>query len=145
MTLTLNQHTKFIGLCIDSEDPLKDLDATWAHLKERDKWEKPDGTTDEQVLFMTTCMETWIAADRNALSEHFGQHLQGAALPPLNNLESRPRHDVQEKLFHATRRCRNFYTKGKRSFEILGKLNPEELKKRLPSFVRICRILSERL
>lgn len=27
-------------------------------------WDPPTGATDNQVLLMTTCMETWIVADR---------------------------------------------------------------------------------
>ena len=46
----------FVGLWIDSEDPMADIKATWSHLKTRDNWDKPDGATDEQVLLMTACM-----------------------------------------------------------------------------------------
>jgi hypothetical protein len=71
--------------------------------------------------------------------------LQDSALPPLNSLEARPRHGVQDKLMHATRNCANPYAKGKRSFEVLGKLNTNVLASYLPSFVRVRRILSARL
>jgi hypothetical protein len=135
----------FVALWIDSEDPLADLEAAWTHLQARDQWAQPSGAIDEQVLFMTTCMETWLVADRAALNEHFGNNLQDSALPPLNNLESRNRHDVQDKLMHATRGCSNAYAKGQRSFEVLGKLNSDVLKQHLPSFVRVCRILNSRL
>ncbi len=37
------------------------------------------------------------------------------------------------------------YAKGKRSFEILEKLDPAVLKQHLPSFVRVDRILKEKL
>jgi len=57
----------FVAMLIDSEDPLKNVEKTWEHLKIRDGWEKPSKARDEQVLFMTTCMETWIVADRGAL------------------------------------------------------------------------------
>jgi len=135
----------FVALWIDSEDPLADLEASWKHLLTRDRWAQPADAKDEQVLFMTTCMETWFVADRAALLTHFGQKLQQAALPPLNNLEDRLRHDVQDRLTHATRECSNPYAKGKRSFEILGKLAPAILVQHLPSFVRTRRILNTRL
>jgi hypothetical protein len=135
----------FVALWIDSEAPLADLEAAWKHLWERDHWPQPAGATDDQVLFMTTCMETWFVADRSALEAHFGNDLQGSALPPLEDLESRHRHDVQDKLMHATCNCSNAYAKGKRSFEILGKLSPAALAKHLPSFVRARRILNARL
>jgi len=135
----------YIALLVDSEDPINDIDKTWRHLKARDTWDRPEGAVDEQVLFMTTCMETWIVADRAVLRGHFGHKLQENALPPLNDLEYRNRHDVHDNLVHASRDCKNAYSKGKRSFELLAKLDPNVLKQHLPSFVRIDRILKKKL
>jgi len=109
------------------------------------QWDRPEGANDDQVLFMTTCMETWIVADRAVLSDHYGSELQESALPPLVDLEKRARHDVQDSLTRATRDCSNAYAKGKRSFEVLAKLTPATLEKHLPSFVRVRRILNSRL
>ena len=83
----------YIAMLIDSEDPLGDIEKTWKHLKKRDNWDQPPEATDDQVLFMTTCMETWIAADRATLKSHY-KDLQESALPPLDKLENRIRHDV---------------------------------------------------
>ena len=134
----------FVAMLVDSEDPIANPKKTWGHLKKRDNWVKPIGATDDQVLFMTTCMETWIVADPDTLKSHYGAKLQKNALPPTDNLEQRHRHDVHEKLAHATRNCPNAYTKGKRSFEVLALLNPAALEK-LPSFARMVRILNEKL
>lgn len=135
----------FIAMLIDSEGPLNDTEATWDHLINRDHWEKPAGAADEQVLFMTTCMETWIVADRDGLRNHYGSRLQVSALPPLTILEERNRKDIQDALDHATRNCTNAYQKGKRSFAILSKLAPGVLKPHLPSFRRNLEILDEKL
>lgn len=135
----------YIAMLIDSEDPVAHLENTWDHLETRDGWTRPLGAADEQVLLMTTCMETWIAADRAALKQHYGQHLQESALPPLVALENRDRHDVHDQLAHATRNCSNAYSKGKRSFAVVGKLDPGVLKEYLPSFVRVDRILKAKL
>ncbi|MFM9885391.1 MAG: hypothetical protein ACKVQT_20385 [Burkholderiales bacterium] len=54
----------FVAMLIDSEDPVADVEKTWQHLKVRDNWDKPALADDEQVLFMTTCMETWIVAEK---------------------------------------------------------------------------------
>jgi hypothetical protein len=143
--LTICSVDDFVALWIDSEDPLANLEAAWKHLQARDQWAQPAGATDEQVLFMTTCMETWLVADRAALKTHFKDGLRDSALPPLVQLEDRHRHDVQDKLTHATRNCSNPYEKGKRSFEVLGKLSPAVLAQHLPSFVRVRRILDGRL
>ncbi|HJH28635.1 MAG TPA: DUF4276 family protein [Methanosarcinaceae archaeon] len=137
-------NSDYVSMLIDSEDPLTDLEATWEHLKERDKWDKPLGSENDQVLFMTTCMETWIVADRDALAEHYGSKLQTNALPPLTDLESRSRHEIQNDLSHATRDCSNSYRKGKRSFDVLEKLSPDELE-RLPSFARVKNILESKI
>jgi hypothetical protein len=123
-----------VALWIDSEAPVADTEAAWEHLQARDHWDKPKGAASEHVLFMTTCMETWIVADRATLAEHYGTELQESALPPLHALEERPHDAIQNALAHATRKCNNAYTKGKRSFEVLGSLNPTTLSKHLPSF-----------
>jgi len=135
----------FIAMMIDSEDPLADTEATWNHLTDRDGWEKPPGAVDAQVLFMTTCMETWIITDRDSLKKHYGSELQVSALPALAIMEERNRYDIQDALVHATRNCTNAYQKGKRSFNILAKLTPEALKPHLPSFRRNLEILDEKL
>ncbi len=135
----------FIAMMIDSEDPLNDTEAAWDHLRAIDNWEKPAGALDEQVLFMTTCMETWIVADRDRLRNHYGSRLQVSALPPLQSLEERNRHDIQDALSHATRNCTNAYRKGKRSFEVLSKLEPPALRPHLPSFRRNIEILDAKL
>ena len=140
----------FIGLLIDSEDPLamsKDPQEqrTWEHLRQRDGWATPNGATNQQVLFMTTCMETWIAADQATLRTHYGQELNENQLPPTDQLESRHRHAVQSALQNATSNCSNAYRKGKRSYEILAKLNPAVLAGLLPSFARAMAILEQKL
>jgi len=137
-------NSDYVAMLIDSEDPLADLDA-WDHLKTRDGWDKPLGSENNQVLFMTTCMETWIVADRDALTKHYGSELQISALPPLVDLESISRHDIQNDLFHATCDCSNAYKKGKRSFDVLEKLSPDKLEFHLLSFVRVKQILENRL
>lgn len=135
----------YIALWVDSEDPVQDPEAPWAHLRARDGWIAPPGAVDDQVLLMTTCMETWIVADRAALAKHYGANLVASALPPLVNLESRSRHDVQDRLTRATRGCSNAYAKGTRSFDVLGELSPDTLANHLPSFTRARRLLGQAL
>jgi hypothetical protein len=137
----------FVAMWIDSEEPMQDAEAAWQHLASVTSvaaWECPADAADEQVLFMTTCMETWIVADRETLERHYGHKLHENILPPLDNLEDRGRHDVQDRLERATKDCKNAYAKGKRSFEILEEVTPEALRN-LPSFVRVDRILRHRL
>jgi hypothetical protein len=135
----------YVALLVDSEDPVADIEATWPHLMARDGWQRPEGAENEQVLLMATCMETWIVSDRETLAQHYGSKLQGSALPPLMDLENRAREIVQESLAKATRKCRNAYAKGKRSFEIMARLVPNTLAKHLPCFIRFRRVLKKNL
>lgn len=134
----------FVAMLVDSEEPLADVERTWDHLRKRDSWSRPAGAEDEQVLFMTTSMETWIVADREALRRHYGGRLQENALPPVQGLEQRSREEVYECLTWATRTCPNTYAKGRRSYEVLRALDPSALSG-LPSFTRMLRILETRL
>ena len=94
-------------------------------------------------MLMTTCMETWIVADRDALRGRYARRsLNENTLPPLVNLEARSRQDIQRRLERATDRQ---YQKGEESFKILGQLNPDKLAELLPSFERAIRILNQRL
>ena len=137
----------FIALLVDSEDPVANVEETWQHVALRlgDKWAKPSGADDEQLLFMTTSMETWIVIDRTTLKTHFGPKLRDSALPSLQNIEHRDRHVVLRDLENASRDCPGPYSKGQKSFEVLGKLNPEVLEQHLPSFKRVRRILDNNL
>lgn len=145
IALGLVEDIEFVAMLIDSEQPLSNLDAPWRHLAEHEGWQRPLAAFDEQVLFMTTCMETWIVADRAALSKHYGHTLRVAALPALQDLEARDRHLIQESLERATHDCQNPYRKGKHSFAVLARLSPDTLQLHLPSFARARRILQERL
>jgi hypothetical protein len=80
-------------MLIDSEDPVVDIEKTWQHLKTGDNWERPAATSDDEVLFMTTCMESWIVADRETLKKHYGHKLHESALPPpiISSTEVAPR------------------------------------------------------
>jgi hypothetical protein len=136
----------YVALLVDSEDPVKNIGGTWAHLETRDKWLRPEGAGDDQVFFMTTCMETWIVADIQALETYFGSCLQKNALPALYKIENRTRQFVQNALVQATKSCDKKFKKGKRSFELVQHLNPERLKiKELPSFKRMLKILDQKL
>jgi hypothetical protein len=83
IALAAKRTSDYVAMWIDSEDPLTDPEATWVHLTRRDSWMRPAGATDDQVLLMTTCMETLLTADHAALTDHYGAKLQLSALPPL--------------------------------------------------------------
>ncbi len=137
----------FVAMLIDSEDPIAEIEKTWEHLRKRkgDGWKKPRGASDDQILFMTTCMETWIVCDRTALQAHYGQGFQESALPALVDLETRHRRAILVALVKATSKCANAYRKGQRSFTVLAELDPATLEEHLPSFARALCILRTKL
>lgn len=138
----------YVAMWIDSEEPMSNIEEAWKHLaavKTVPRWQKPEGAADDQVLFMTTCMETWILVDHDSLRKHFGQELQESALPARTNVENLSRENVQQSLARATRNCPNAYQKGAQSYQILGELDPLVLQKHLPGFARVQAILRKRL
>lgn len=140
----------YIAMWIDSEEPMADIEKAWKHLAEVTtvrRWKKPEEAVDDQILFMTTCMETWIVADRAALRQHYNpkQSLNENPLPSTTNLEGRQRDEVQQALATATKSCTNAYAKGRRSFEVFERLDPAVLSLHLQSFARVQRILKDKL
>ena len=139
-------------LLVDSEDPVADADRSdanpsgaWRHLGRRDGWTKPSGARDDQAQLMVTTMETWLLADRQTLIAYFPA-MNANALPPDVDLESRRTQKVTDALRDATRSSsKGRYHKGNHSFDLLGRVQPEELKGRLPHFRRFVETLDARL
>ena len=135
----------YVALLIDSEESVSCINETWKHLETFFNWQHPQDAQDDQVLFMTRCMETWIAADRSILREHFGENLQVSALPERDDLEGVSPGMLKYRLRSATQDCPEPYSKGRNSFYVLGKLNPNTLEEWLPSFRRARLILRDKL
>ncbi len=139
-------------LLVDAEDPVASNESSinapvWKHLKERDKWERPDAAQENQVALMVTSIETWIIADHAALKAYFGPKLKEKHLLPLQNLESRKRKDVLDALEKATEDCGRDrqYRKGAKSFQVLATVNPHTLQQNLPHFKRFIDVLRHHL
>lgn len=113
-------------LLVDSEEPKGNLDA-WEHLARRrgDNWQKPANATNDHVFLMIVCMEAWFLADRNKLSEYFGNGFRINALPQRPVVEEVSKQELYDGLRNATRDCnaRGGYKKGSHSFQILELLN----------------------
>ncbi len=142
---------KYPMLLVDSEDPVEAEvsapDGAWEHLAKRDRWVRPKGMVANQVQLMTTCMETWIVADRATLRELFPGCLRENALPAQDHLESYPGRDIQKMLADATRDCGRdrMYRKGRRSFQLVARLDPAVLREHLPHFKRLLDSLNHRV
>jgi Domain of unknown function (DUF4276) len=144
----LKTKNQFSLLLVDSEDQVDNIsdeiegDFAWKHLTKRDGWIQPEATQNHQAMLMATCMEAWIATDKETLKKFYPTGFQVSALPSLVNIESKNRHEIHENLVHATRNCVNkTYKKGVHSFELIGKLNPDVLKANTTQFRRLEAIL----
>jgi len=138
----------YVALLVDSEALTINGENPWGHLKIRDDWNCPTGATDDQVFLMTTCMETWIIADKDGLSRFYEKYkkcLRSGGLPSTVNLEAKDSHVVQNALLAATQDCSNAYMKNKRSLEALATVDPAVLQSLLPAFARMERILKNKL
>ena len=138
-------------LLVDSEGPVASANRThnpsgaWRHLNSQDGWRRPNAAQDDQAQLMVTYMETWLVADRSAVGSHFPGMNQNA-LPSRVGLESRRKEDVQAALDSATSPSRKgIYDKTRDSFDLLGKVNPVELKRELPHFRRFIDALDAHL
>jgi len=127
----IKQHKNaFCVLLVDSEAPLKENAKRWTHLKERDKWNKPDGADEENIHFMVQCMESWFLADREYLAVFFGQGFNVNAIPDNQNIEAVSKADIFNGLKNASRntKTKGKYGKGGHSFDILSKINPAKVR-----------------
>jgi len=119
-------------LLVDSEDAVAADDTVWQHLKKRDRWNRPAGAGHDQAFLMVQVMETWFLSDRELLRKYFGPQFTEAPLRAWQSLEAVPKKTVLSALERATASCVKRYSKGKVSYELLGKLNPELVKTACP-------------
>ena len=114
-------------LLVDSEAPVapQNVGRPWAHLAERDKWQKPQGASDDDAHLMAQCMESWFVADPDALADHFGQGFKPAKLPQNPKVEEVAKKDVMSGLRAAVKNTRNGeYHKTRDGFALIGKIDP---------------------
>ncbi len=114
-------------LLVDSEDAVQKEYSVWKHLQERDDWKQPSGAGDGHAFLMVQVMETWFLADRAALREYFGAQFRENAFRQWPRLEDVPKATVLDTLKHATASCPKPYAKGKVSFELLARVDPNRV------------------
>ena len=119
-------------LLVDSEDPVAPGRTVWQHLKARDNWDRPNGAPDDRAFLIVQVMETWFLADHALLRRYFGPSLRGQHLREWPMLEALTKDTVMNALVHATAGCSKSYSKGKVSYELLERLNPENVQARCP-------------
>ena len=141
----LNDGSHWVGLWIDSEQPVADLEAPWQHLRVSDSWDRPPTASDDQVPMAVTCLETWLVAHRAGLRSHYGPGFQESALPATDRLEELMPEELFAALVRATARCKSSYGKGTQAFTLLRQADPAIIEQGCPSLARCRRILDEHL
>ena len=129
-----------VFLLVDSEDPIRSVnkDNPWEHLLDRDKWERPNGATNEQVHLMVECMENWFLADPKALQTFFGQRFHPGSLPNNPNIETITKSEVLKCLEKASRNTqKGSYGKGAHSFKVLELIDTKKVIAASPSALRL--------
>jgi len=137
----------FVALLVDSEGLVRQQDAPWAHLKQRDGWDQPPGANDDNARLMVQCMEAWFFADVDALQTYYGRHFRAKAIPNRRDVENIPKNDLFDALKAATRSKDNkkgVYGKGRHSFDILERLDPRKVREASLHADRLIRVLLDK-
>jgi hypothetical protein len=87
-------------LLVDSEEQVTVTPIQ--HLRNRDRWRLPESRADH-IHLMAHVMETWLIADRAAISDYYGQGFRINSLPVNANLENVSKRDINQALQNATR------------------------------------------
>jgi hypothetical protein len=128
-----------VVLLVDAEEPLrrKDPPGRVDHLTRRDGWDL-SSVTAERVHLMVQCMEAWIVADREAVTEFYGQGFLPSAMPTRQDLEEEPKQSLYDALKRATLRTqKGEYGKIAHASALLKRLHPERVAKRCPCFANL--------
>ena len=112
-------------LLVDSECPVTNSEP-WQHLKHRDNWDRPRTAAADSAHLMVQCMEAWFYADKDALKSFFGPDFNTNALSGNADIEGIPKRDVLSGLAAATRRAKSYH-KGRHSFDILERIDPNKV------------------
>lgn len=134
----------FNVLLVDSEGPVRKT--PWLHLAERDGWEKPSQTSDEQCHLMVQMMEAWLVADVEALQKFYKKGFNAKAIPKRANVEEIPKKQVESALVSATKKTqKGRYHKIQHGPVILASLNVDKVRMAAPHCERLLVILSKKL
>jgi hypothetical protein len=111
----LEQHRgDFVLLLVDSEGAVSVGATSWQYLESRegDKWKRPKGASDEQAHLMVQVMESWFLADRQALSDYYGEGFLHNSLPRQPNIEKIPKEDVFKAIGAGSLASRRYTSNG---------------------------------
>jgi hypothetical protein len=126
----------------------------WYHLERRtnesgqsvDNWKKPSNGNDTDCHLMVQMMETWFLADIDMLKDYYGKGFNENAMPKQKDIEN----ISKEKVLHcleaaAVQSKKETYDKGRDSFAILERINPQTVMQASPWASRFISILKEEM
>lgn len=111
-------------LLVDSEGPVASGHTAWQHLYAQDGWRQPPAAADSSAYLMVQFMETWFLADREALRQSFRRSFNENHFREWTDLETVPKDTVLDVLRQVTG---GRYRKGKISFQLLGRIAPDQV------------------
>lgn len=130
-----------VVLLVDAEAPVGSP-SVWIHLRSQDGWARPDRCGEDNAHLMVQCMEAWFLADPDALALYFGRGFNARALPKRSNIEETPMVDIEASLRNATQRSsKGRYNKGRHSFDVLARLDPQKVLAAAPHAKRLIEVL----
>jgi hypothetical protein len=100
----------------------------WIHLNtgDGDNWQRPSGVVDEQAHLMVQVMESCFLADRQALSNYYGQGFLRNSLPRERDIEQIQKQRVFDAFRHASRPTQKGPChKTKHGFDLLELIDPD--------------------
>ena len=122
-------------LLVDSEGPVKA--GPRAHVAAQDGWDMC-GVSDDDVHLMAQVMETWLVADREALTAYYRQDFHAKALPSRINLEEENKTAVAKALDRATHRTKKGgYRKIQHAADLLARIDPAKAQERCRHCARL--------
>jgi hypothetical protein len=90
-------------------------------------------------------MEAWFLADREALTEFYGQGFLAGSLPGQPNIEQIPKRSLLPVLKHASKQTtKGSYHKTRHGFALLALINPQSLRNASPHAGRLFDVLIHR-
>ena len=130
-----NGDDAIVVLLVDAERPVSG--APHLHLQSWDEWNM-DFADEDMIHLMVQTMETWMAADPDALSRYYGQNFNGNVLPRRTNLEEVAKADIERALKRATEHTqKGRYHKVKHASDLLKQIDVERVKARCPHCARL--------
>jgi len=120
---------RFRVLLVDSEGPVPANVTPWSYLRARDGWNKPAGALEDQAHLMVQSMESWVLADREALTDYYKRGFLPGSLPTPRTVENILKRDVLRALRHASRHTQKGpYHKARHGFDLLARIDPAKLR-----------------